>query len=476
MPSTTPQSPSDFALLRAVAERRDRAAFAGIYERYQHMAMGLLMHILRDRDRAEDALQEAFLRIWNSSHTLRDEGNVRGWILRIVAREGARGLTADRRRHTVSSADLDGQAAPGTNEAESVQNREVLEALGRQLEKLEPAQRTVLALHFGGGLSQREIGEVLNLTQQGVGHRLNEALETLRVRLTQAGFAATLPLLDGGVLGQVLTQGSVPSAKVLDGLLANLDAPARQSARGAAAGGWTGAGAAAAAILLAAAGAVWLGSKGNEATPSAPDAESQAQLPANAAKVHRRWTFENGLPEGVGVFSGDWTTYELKPGGAKAVASKPGQRLMLRLLVPERVVPYVLEAEVQFVRGATEPQVGFGQFDGKFNQPYRLWKQSGVQFEATYSKPQRLRACFDGRYTISEVGGNLLSVSELIVEPQQAVLVVRISETALLSVEYRELSADEIPSAFGAPKELITKMENKGIKPADFEGEPVPDK
>lgn len=328
MPRPNPQVPSDYSLVRAVADRRDRAAFTEIYERYQHKAMGLLYHILRSRDRAEDAMQEAFLRIWHSAHTLREETNVRGWILRIVAREGARCYAAARERKSLQLEDFDRTPGDELDQAEQAQDAELLAALDRHLEKLDSAQRTVLALHFGGGLSQREIGEILSLTQQGVGHRINEALETLRLRLRQAGFAATLPLLTSDRLYQAITQGPAPEPRVMDGVLAKLDQNANYSARSTKLGGfvsyfW------AASIVVAALGAAaaWTAARAPETqseAATAMPAETVQTAPPPAPKrelFRKRWIFDAGLPKDLAVMAGKWTFAKSADDGTRAVAA-----------------------------------------------------------------------------------------------------------------------------------------------------------
>jgi len=54
-------------VLRSVA-KGDRAAFRGLYEQAGPTLFGICVRILRDRNAAEDAFQEAMLRIWQKSY------------------------------------------------------------------------------------------------------------------------------------------------------------------------------------------------------------------------------------------------------------------------------------------------------------------------------------------------------------------------------------------------------------------------
>lgn len=63
----------------------DRAAFRALFDAYGRIAMGIAMRILRDREAAEDAVQEAFLRLWRlASHFDPEKGVAKAWLSVIV--------------------------------------------------------------------------------------------------------------------------------------------------------------------------------------------------------------------------------------------------------------------------------------------------------------------------------------------------------------------------------------------------------
>jgi RNA polymerase sigma-70 factor (ECF subfamily) len=68
----TANDASDADLLVRVAER-DRDAFELLYRRYVRSVFGLALRRLRDRQRAEDAVQETFASVWRSAHSYRPE-------------------------------------------------------------------------------------------------------------------------------------------------------------------------------------------------------------------------------------------------------------------------------------------------------------------------------------------------------------------------------------------------------------------
>ena len=80
-------------LLRAVA-RGDRLAFAALYDRTAPQLFGIALRILRQREEAEDVLQECFVAVWERADTYdARKGQVMTWLVSIV-----RHRAIDRRR------------------------------------------------------------------------------------------------------------------------------------------------------------------------------------------------------------------------------------------------------------------------------------------------------------------------------------------------------------------------------------------
>src|SRR5262245_40610294 len=99
----------DIDLWKAVAERRDRDAFETLYRRHEQAAYALAFHITRHREEAQEAVQEALVRAWSAAPSFRAEGSVRGWLLRIVARESLRRIR-DRRKEPEAMAASESRA------------------------------------------------------------------------------------------------------------------------------------------------------------------------------------------------------------------------------------------------------------------------------------------------------------------------------------------------------------------------------
>ena len=131
--------------------------------------------ILRDRDEAEDATQEAIARAWSSWKTLRDPDRFDAWFDRILVN-----VCRNRMRHvrTIRVVALDNaHEMPAADSHGSTMARLTLEPA---FARLNPEQRIVVVLRFWRDLSVEEIAERLGVPEGTVKSRLHYALKALR--------------------------------------------------------------------------------------------------------------------------------------------------------------------------------------------------------------------------------------------------------------------------------------------------------
>jgi RNA polymerase sigma-70 factor (ECF subfamily) len=202
----------DNVLLAAIAQRRDREAADALYGRYERRVYGLAFSLTRDRTLAEEAVQEAFLKIWRLAGSYRYE-NARAWIFRIVAHESIR-LTGKEKAMRLGDEPMDENehASVTPTPVEASMTVEMQAALRRNLDALPEREREALMLHYGGGLTQEEIGRLLSLSQGVISRLMSRGLDRLRARLSEAGYAGVaLPLLAAGIGEAACSGSSVPS-------------------------------------------------------------------------------------------------------------------------------------------------------------------------------------------------------------------------------------------------------------------------
>ena len=155
---------------------RDRIAFEQLYYRYVRSVFGLALRRLRDRQRAEDAVQETFSAVWRSAGSYKPErGPAAPWLYAV-----ARNAIVDRMRaRHEPPGELPETASGEPGPAERAESSYVSWRVHRALEELPTREREVLELAYWSGLSQSEVADFLSIPLGTVKTRTRSALARL---------------------------------------------------------------------------------------------------------------------------------------------------------------------------------------------------------------------------------------------------------------------------------------------------------
>lgn len=174
------------ALLDRVGQR-DETALRLLYERTAPRLLGLAMRILRQREWAEDALQESFLTIWRLAGDYRASLSPplawMGLIVRSRSLDALRRQSAERTLRVQSLDDesmLQALASDATDPLDAADASEQARVLQHCLGELEGRQREVLSLAYLRDLSHGELAQQLALPLGTVKTWIRRALEKLR--------------------------------------------------------------------------------------------------------------------------------------------------------------------------------------------------------------------------------------------------------------------------------------------------------
>ncbi|MEK9660093.1 MAG: sigma-70 family RNA polymerase sigma factor [Chloroflexota bacterium] len=174
------------------AQQGDLASFNALVERHQDAAYGLALRMLRDPAAAEDVTQEAFLSAYRALAQFRG-GNVRSWVLTIVANGARDTLRSPARRRTTSlERHLEGTDPGGSwasadplpeRAAEQAETARIVRAA---VARLPDDQRLLVGLVDLEGLDYEEAAAVAGVALGTVKSRLFRARARLRELLREA--------------------------------------------------------------------------------------------------------------------------------------------------------------------------------------------------------------------------------------------------------------------------------------------------
>jgi RNA polymerase sigma-70 factor (ECF subfamily) len=155
----------------------DREAFEVLYRRYARPVLGLALHRLGDRGRAEDAVQETFAKIWRRAATYRPERGPGAPWLYGVARHTIADQGRSARVDPVSEPPERADDEPGP--PEQVESEWVSWRVHRAVDALPSDERLLIELAYWKGLSQSEIADELGIPLGTVKTRTRRTLARL---------------------------------------------------------------------------------------------------------------------------------------------------------------------------------------------------------------------------------------------------------------------------------------------------------
>jgi RNA polymerase sigma-70 factor, ECF subfamily len=183
----------DLDLVHA-AKNGDVSAFEQLVGRYDRKLLRIAQHVTHNREDAQDAVQEAFLKAFQHLAQFREDSQFSTWLIRITVNQSLMKLRKQRSVREVSLDEdfqTDGDILPievadwAPNPEERYRTSELRDILAKMLEDLQPILRTVFVLRDIEGLSIVQTAEVLDLSHTAVKARLWRARLQLRERLNK---------------------------------------------------------------------------------------------------------------------------------------------------------------------------------------------------------------------------------------------------------------------------------------------------
>ncbi|MGH9741755.1 MAG: RNA polymerase sigma factor [Candidatus Acidiferrum sp.] len=175
-------------IARARAGSRD--AFGELVRRHSNRVYATSFKILKNREDAEDNLQNVFCKVYGKIHQFEGNSQFSTWLVRIAINEALMMLRKRRPEEAVLAAQADDvlkdqEAKAEVRDLHPDPERQYLtkELAGKVLEALQPKLKYTFILQKSEGWTNRELAKALNITPETVKSRIFRARVRLRERL-----------------------------------------------------------------------------------------------------------------------------------------------------------------------------------------------------------------------------------------------------------------------------------------------------
>ena len=173
---------SDEALFQQV-QTGSRDAFEALVDRYQRRAFAVALRLLGKRQDAEDAVQQAFLRLYEARAEYVSKWKLSTWFYRILTNACVDELRRRRPMVPLEEADEPATKWPDHTQEQAERNH----ILHTALRAVPVEARIVLTLYYGDDLSYQKIGEIRGISVNTVKTHLRRGRLALRKALRARG-------------------------------------------------------------------------------------------------------------------------------------------------------------------------------------------------------------------------------------------------------------------------------------------------
>lgn len=148
--------------------KNDRRSQEQLFKQYYGKMMGVCVRYIRDRDTAQEVLQEGFIKVFDKLDVFDFKGSFEGWIRRIIANTAIDHIRKAKRNPFLSDQDNDFKQE-GVDEVVEHEKTELMSLKGEvaleAISKLSPAYRTVFNLYVMENYSHKEIADLLGINE-----------------------------------------------------------------------------------------------------------------------------------------------------------------------------------------------------------------------------------------------------------------------------------------------------------------------
>lgn len=171
---------NDQHYIRLVKEG-DKNAFAALVDRYKDMVFTLSLKLLKDRQEAEEASQDTFLKVYKSLDKFKWESKFSTWIYKVAFNTCLDRLKKNKRFQAIAGTDEinEQETEPIINVLDSIEEKERKQMIQDCLQELPGEDSFLLTLYYFEEQSLEEVSKIIGITQNNVKIRLYRSRKKL---------------------------------------------------------------------------------------------------------------------------------------------------------------------------------------------------------------------------------------------------------------------------------------------------------
>lgn len=162
-----------------------------LFRKYQDRVFSYLFRLIGNRELAEEAAQETFMKGFRSLKRYREKGMFKSWLFKIAHREGLRVLKKERQHRILRNSpngpekDETELIDPAPLPAERLMEQEQARRVEHALDALTEAEKQVVLLRLYEGLPFKEIADIMACPLNTALGRMHNAVKKLRQELEE---------------------------------------------------------------------------------------------------------------------------------------------------------------------------------------------------------------------------------------------------------------------------------------------------
>lgn len=162
-------------------KNNNKMAFEKLYSRYNKLVYGIAFSILKNKQDAEDMVQNVFTKIYSIDKNKLPSSNEASWLYSVTKNE-----TINYLKNKKNNIDLDSiyELEDNNNEIDKIINQD---KYNRIISRLNEKEREIVSLKILSNLSFEEIGKILNVPTGTIKWRYYKSVHTLKLLLSNLG-------------------------------------------------------------------------------------------------------------------------------------------------------------------------------------------------------------------------------------------------------------------------------------------------